>query len=144
MINALLELSEEYDILKIRKIIERHFLKELREISNNKQKFYGSKLNDHIIYLMNLIRTSIDYRMKVLQQETIDHLVYNIDKKILKGNDNFNKWLDVDIKLEIFSRKLDILDEASKNKEKLMKTMKDENLRQKFEIQRLNKLIGET
>ena len=51
--------------------------------------------------------------------------------------------MNSEVRVRILAGKLDLLGEAFKGKEKLEKKMKDDLLRQKFEIQRLNRLISE-
>jgi hypothetical protein len=139
-LDALLSLSEEYDMLKCRKTLENHLIGEVNACSAVK-KFYGDRLTTHVAWLMRLVELSEVYRLARLKSAVIEHMVGKVDRCWLEKNEYYaNGALCKDTKLEIVTGKLQMAEARVACDEKTIRLLKDDLLKQKFEIQRLNNL----
>ena len=140
-IDCLLRFADEYDMIKLKRLIEKHLIKKLDQSSG--KKLYGKPaMVSHLEFLMDLIEWSTTYGLNNLRDKTIDHMANKFDKKFLDTNAYYMNRMDGDTKLLLLNKKLELMEEAAKSKEMLLKQMRDDLLRQKFEIQRLNKNLN--
>lgn len=135
-IETLLELSEEYDIAKLRVTIEKTLIKKINDLKLNQVKLYGKAIDHQLDYLMSLLDTSYRYRFKKLKIEAIDYISKQFNQQLIEKNSYYSR-IEQDDKLEILRKRLNLLDEKLVIKEKRIKQLEDENLHQKFEIKRL-------
>ena len=136
---SLLELSEEYDMRKIKQTIEKHLLKKVSEMWN--KKVYGTGILSRLEYLMSLILLSSTFGLNKLRQECVVYVASTFDKQFIEKDEYFASF-ESSIKIELLNKRVDVLEERLKLKEEKFKKMEDEILKQKFEIQRLNFLVN--
>jgi hypothetical protein len=87
-----------------------------------------------------MLNLAVIYRLNKLKAECIQYISKKFDQNQIDKNIEFNK-IETDIKLSIYKEKSTFLEEQTKSKEVKIKQMQDEVLKQKFEINRLNKLL---
>ena len=136
--DALLELSEEYNIANLKASIEKHLIRSI-EVNSNR-KMYGKTINDLLDYLVNTLNLAIVFRLEKLRVECIACISKKFETKQIEKHVEFTK-LEPAFKLDVLREKNRILEEHIKLKEAKFKQMQDEILRQKFEINRLNNLL---
>ena len=115
-------------------MIEKHLIKNVS--STCAKKLYGKNMTDQLENLIGILHLAKVYELKKLKIECILSLAAHFGKKNLEQNTLFSK-LDQDLKLEIFSKRVDNLETKLEQNEAKLKHLQDENLKQKFEIKRL-------
>lgn len=132
----LLQLSDEYHITSVKILIEKSLISQLTQQSWLKKPLYGKAIDDRINYVTSLLNLSDMYILKRLRAECLECLSNNFTKTQLESNGLFME-LDSNNRVEIYGRKLDLLEEKLKQKDERLKKMQDECLKQKFELKNL-------
>jgi hypothetical protein len=142
-LTKLLELSEEFMIDKLKKSIEKHIISKVKIQIKSPKKLYGKEINNKLVYLTDLLRLSVLFNLKKLNQECIDTIATHFDKSSIDQLFAQNEFIDVDkcTKLNIFKKKCEVLENKLKTDEKKYKDMQDEILRQRFEIHHLKNML---
>lgn len=128
-VQMLLELSDEYLILSLKMLIEKYFIKKVQDIS--KSKLYGKEIEFQIEFLVDLINLSLTFNLIKLIASCSDSLANKFSKAQLESNSKFNAIHD-SIKLNIFSKKIDLLQEKLNVTLAKLKQNSDNNLRKKL------------
>ena len=127
-LSSLLQISEEYDMKKVKRSIETILVKNLKIMSS--EASIEKPIQENIDYLMDLMRWSSFYNLKDLLADLITIFVNDIDRFVLETNGFYMNDLEPVIKNEILMKKMDITeDELKKCKDKLEK--------QNLELERL-------
>ena len=134
-----MELSEEYDILKLRILAENKLIQKISEFSGNQMKLYGKAIENQLDTITYSLILSYKYRLKKLRNECISQLAKHFSVQMMEKNAFYQK-IEHNDKLEIMSKKLSLFEEKIAIKDKKIKQLEDENLKQKFEINRLKSL----
>lgn len=131
----MLQLSDEYHITSVKVLIEKTLIaQQLAQQSSTKNKpLYGKAIDDRISDVTSLLNLSDLYALKRLKAECLENLSANFTKTQLESNSLFME-LDSNNRVEIYRRKLDLLEEKLKQKEERLKKIQDECLKQKFEL----------
>lgn len=127
-------------MIKVKRSIETHLIKNLKMST---EKLYGKRIEETVSYLMDLVRLSTDYRFKSLEAEVIEFTVSKINRESLEKNNYYLLSLEPTVKNEILTKKLVSAEERLTEKEKVVKQMQDDLLKQRFELQRLHNRLKE-
>lgn len=109
------------------------------------KKAYGKKMmNDRLNQVLEKLELALKYELKKLKSQCVISLAEQFDKKQLEQEARFQEIMSIepDVHFAIMSHRVDWLEEQIKDNMSKMKKLGDENLRQKFEINRLESLIG--
>ncbi len=117
-------------------LTENKLIQKINEFSANQTKLYGKAIDHQLDNIMYFLDLSYKFRLKKLRNECINYLAKQFSEQIIEKNFYYIK-IENDDKLEILRKKLCVLDEKVLSKDKKLKQLEDENLRQKFEIRRL-------
>jgi hypothetical protein len=145
---VLLELSEEYDIGRIKCLVEKQMISKLNEFNRNAsnvtktRKLYGKQIDVELESFVDLLELCNIYCLKKLRLECIRHVAQSFQTEMIEAKMAANVNIDPHDLLDIFRKKLQVADEKLMKKEQRLKMLEDENLKQKFEIKRL-KLAAE-
>lgn len=134
-VQILLELSEEYLINNLKLIIEKYLIKKVQDLS--KSKLYGKEIELQIEFLVDLINLSLNYNLKKLIVSSTESLAIKFNKSQLESSSKFNELHD-SIKLKVYSKKIDILQEKLNSANDKLKQNSDANLRKKYSIMNKN------
>ena len=100
------------------------------------KKVYGKLINYNLESLIGMLNLAHIYQLKQLKQECILSISNHFTKKQTDQHKSFTK-LDPEFKLEIYDRMLNQLEDKLHQNDIKFKQLYDENLKQKFEIKRL-------
>lgn len=128
-VQALLELSDEYLINSLKVLIEKYLIKKVENL--NKSKLYGKEIELQIEFLVDLINLSLNFNLKKLITSSTETLANKFTKVQLESNVNFSQLCD-SIKLQVYSKKVDLLQEKLSSTTAKLKQNSDAILKKKI------------
>lgn len=128
-VQMLLELSDEYLINSLKNLIEKYLIQKVKDLS--KSKLYGKEIELQIEFLIDLLNMSLTFNLIKLVASCSDCLANKFSKNQLESNRKFNEIQD-SIKLNIYSKIIDLLQEKLNVASAKLKQNSDNNLKKKF------------
>jgi hypothetical protein len=124
--------------MKLKILIEKKLIEKLSESGKtNQKKLYGKAIDYELDKVMYSFDLSYRYRLEKLKIECINNLAKsNISENSIEKHE-FYPRIESGDKIEILSKKLALFEEKLASRDKRIKQLEDENMRQKFEINRL-------
>ena len=123
--------------MKLKILIENKIIEKLNKGKVSQTKLYGKAIDYQLDNVMYSFELSNRYRLKKLKTECINNLAKNsFNENSIEKHEFYSKIEDSD-KIEILSKKLASCEEKLSSRDKRIKLLEDENMKQKFEIMRL-------